>query len=117
MTTQEINSRNRRVAPRRPARSSIKISCLKGSLGLGNNLALCALDISETGVRLVAKAALAKGQEIEVSLMGPGQSRPFKVMAEVVWCSAAADGTFCMGARFQKRLLYKDFREIAVATS
>jgi hypothetical protein len=85
---------------------------VKGSLGLGKNLALSLLDIGETGIRLVLTTALQPGQEIEVALLGPGQCRPIKALGQVIWCVATADGTFCVGARFHKRLGYPDFQSL-----
>jgi len=32
----------------------------------------------------------------------------------VAWSVPAADGTYCLGARFQKRLTYGDFLQLAV---
>jgi hypothetical protein len=75
---------------------------------LGANIAVPVLDISETGIRLMVKSALDKGNETEVSIAGYGQSRPVKLPADVVWAVQAADGTYCIGARFQKRLTYAE---------
>jgi hypothetical protein len=38
--------------------------------------------------------------------------RPIKLLATVVWCRPTAEGTFCAGARFQKRLPYADFQAV-----
>jgi len=102
-------SKNRRVSIRRMPRGKPRVSCLKGSLGLGRNIGETVLDLSETGVRLVVSTALDDGQEIEVILQGQGQPSRIKVLANVVWCVPAADGRYCIGARFQKYLSYADF--------
>ena len=112
MSSSTTNTRDRRVNRRRFPRGGIKITCLRGSLGLGKNLAVSLLDISETGIRMVVSSALDARQEVEVTLIGPRQCRPIKVRGDVVWCVPAADGTFCIGARFQKRLRFGDFREV-----
>jgi hypothetical protein len=88
------------------------VSCIKGALGLGKNLALRLLDISESGVRFTTTAALDRGQEIEVRLENFGYGRPIKALANVVWCVTASDGTFCIGALVQKRLPYCDFQAV-----
>lgn len=106
MSEIEVAQKNRRSSRRRTAKLSTKVTCFKGSLGLGHNLAVKVLDLSETGIRIVLKSALPTGQEIEVSLQGPYHCRPFKVLARVMWCVEAADGTFCVGAHFQKGLCY-----------
>jgi hypothetical protein len=104
--------KNRRAAPRRLPRGGTKVTCLKGTLGLGKNLARALLDISETGMRLVLNSAVNATEDIEVTLLGPGQSRSVKAVGEVIWCVGAADGTFCVGVRFHKRLRYMDFQTI-----
>jgi hypothetical protein len=80
-------------------------------MGLGANLALGVLDISQTGVRLVVKAPLEKGQEIELNLFITGVSRSFKGLAEVAWCFTRADGSYIVGARFRHPIPYGDFQQ------
>jgi hypothetical protein len=75
-------------------------------LGLGKDLCLAILDVSETGIRLLVKSAVTKGDEIEVELLGVNHRRPLKALAQVVWC---IPGTFCLGAQFRRRLSYADF--------
>ena len=112
MSSSTVNAKDRRGDRRRAPRGATKIVCLKGALGLGKNLAVSLLDLSETGVRMVVSSALNPPQEIEVSVAPTSQSRPIKALADVVWCVPAADGTFCIGARFQKRLRYQDFQSV-----
>jgi hypothetical protein len=88
------------------------VKCLKGKLGLGKNLATELLDASETGIQLRLTTALNKGQEIEVNVVGPGRGRPCSHLAEVQWCVPAADGSYCVGARFHSRLRYADLQDI-----
>lgn len=110
MASPTISAANRRCTNRRQPRPSLKVFCRRGSTGLGPNIAVAILDLSETGVRLTAKAELNKGQEIEIELTFPGQNGTIKRLADVVWCVAAADeGIYCLGARFQKRLAYGEF--------
>jgi hypothetical protein len=101
-------SKNRRISQRRSAKRSVGVTCFKGALGLGANLAVSLLDLSESGVRMIIKTGLDKGQEVEIGLLGPGRSRPIKLLANVAWSVPAADGTFCVGACFQRRLAYAD---------
>jgi hypothetical protein len=96
---------NQRRSRRQPAKKSVKAACFKGSMGLGANLALSVLDVSETGVRLLVKADLPPGQEVEIDLESPG-SQKVKALARVVWSVPAEDGTFRVGARFDKGLSY-----------
>ena len=97
---------NRRSSARRKPKTTAKVTCVGGTMGIGPNLALSMLDVSETGIRLVLKKAAAVGQEVEVGLEGVGDHRPAKVAARVIWCAALADGSYCIGARFLKALPY-----------
>jgi len=47
---------NRRLSPRRPAKVHVKAACRIGALDLGPNLALSALDVSETEAGLTINA-------------------------------------------------------------
>jgi hypothetical protein len=107
------SSPNRRGAARKRPKSSAKIVCVNSSLGLGPNIAVSILDVSETGIRLVSKRALEAGNEVEVSLEGVGQSRTTKILARVIWCAALADGNHCVGARFQKPIAYGVLQSLA----
>ncbi|MBI1916030.1 MAG: PilZ domain-containing protein [Planctomycetes bacterium] len=98
--------KNRRANPRRAPKSSTRVTCRRGTLGLGPNLALSLLDVSETGARLLVKEPLATGQEIELGLLAPGALRESTLPALVVWTLETADGAHCAGVQFQKRLSY-----------
>jgi PilZ domain-containing protein len=103
------SNKNRRVSIRRTPKGKPRITCVKGSLGLGRNIGEAVLDLSETGIRFIVSIPLEKRQEIEVTLQGQAQPQAVKLMAEVVWCVATADKRYCVGARFQKYLSYADF--------
>jgi hypothetical protein len=102
-------SKNRRVSIRRKPRGA-RVSCRKGAFGVGPDLTLKVLDLSETGVRLLVKTALGERQEVELGLLGLGHQRPLKLIGDVVWCVEAGDGGHCVGVRFQRRLPYGDFQ-------
>ncbi len=97
-------NRERRLSPRRPARGVLKAVCRQGALEPGPNLALSVLDLSETGARLVIREPLAPGRKVYVNLEGAGNSRPILRGGDVVWSLPTADGTFCVGVNFHKRL-------------
>ena len=105
--------RNRRLSRRRPAKSRVKVVCRRGALDLGPDLAVALLDLAETGARLVVKDALLPGREVSLSLAGQSTLRPIPRVGNVAWCVPAADGTFCVGVSFQKRLPYRDFLELS----
>jgi hypothetical protein len=100
-------------ARRTPAKNCCRATCRRGSLGLGLNLALAILDVSETGIRLRVREALPPGQAIEVGLEGLGHARPVGLAAQVVWCVAAAEGDYCIGAHFERPLSYPNLHCLA----
>jgi hypothetical protein len=104
--------KNRRLTPRRRAKNSSRVTCIKGALGLGANLGVKLLDVSETGARLVVKEALNPGQEVELNLEAPGGGRPVRLPAEVIWSVPTADGQHCVGTSFHKRLSYADLQHL-----
>jgi c-di-GMP-binding flagellar brake protein YcgR len=103
----------RRRARRAPAKSSSKVTCRRGTLGLGPNRAVAVLDLSETGIRLVVRDGLPRGQEVEIGLEGLNHTRPLRLPAQVVWSVATADGRYCIGAQFERRLSYADLHHLA----
>jgi hypothetical protein len=106
---------NRRKSQRRRPRTSVKIECRKGAYGLGPNLASGALDVSDTGARLIITQAVDAKGEVEIIISAYGMSKPIKRMAVVRWQVALADGGFCIGAEFQKRIDYRDWQNLAAA--
>jgi hypothetical protein len=106
---------NRRSSRRFTVTGSARIECRKGTLGLGQNLNINTLDISETGVRLVLKEVVAKGQEMEVLVEGGGIVRPIKRMARVIWAIPLEKRACCVGLRFDKALAYTDLQRVAKA--
>jgi hypothetical protein len=103
---------NRRSGIRWMPRGGVEVTCQQGNTGLGPNLAVSILDISETGIRLMVNRSLEKNEEIEINLLSLGNPRPMKLLANVVWSVAAAEGNYCVGARFQKRIQYSDFSRL-----
>jgi hypothetical protein len=91
---------NRRASRRAPLRGTVRLECRKGSLGLGPNLVVTPLDISETGVRLILNLSLKRGQEVEVLLIGGGYSRPLKKIGTVIWSVPAENDGHVTGIRF-----------------
>lgn len=100
--------RNRRVNRRIIPRTRVQIECLKGTMGLGRNLARQLLDVSETGARLTVTAELKPGQEVELALQGSGHVRPVKRLANVIWCQPMQDRLWQAGLHFQKRFEYAE---------
>ena len=81
-------------------------------MGLGPNIASSLLDLSERGARLLLKAKVVVGQEVEIHLGGQSNA-PVKQVAQVVWVVPAEGGHFCVGCNFQKSLPYAALSSLA----
>jgi hypothetical protein len=110
--TTTVRQINRRSSPRLRARGGSKSVCRKGTLGLGANVALGLLDVSETGARLRVKEPLSPGQEVEVGLQGPAHGREFKMTGRVIWSIVAADGTHLVGIHFDRSLSFTAVQDL-----
>jgi hypothetical protein len=108
---------NRRRTRRRPSKTTIKVRCQKGSWGMGANVARTLLDVSVDGARFVSVAPLDCGQEITLSLEALWHVRPLTRAARVRWCALLADGTYGVGAHFDKTLPYNEVEDMASAAS
>jgi hypothetical protein len=97
---------NRRCSYRRRSRQDVRVRCVRGSAGGGLNVALSLLDASQTGIRLVVRESLERGEEVLVSLQGPGDSAAER-RGEVIWSVVGVDGSCCVGVRLQERLPYE----------
>jgi len=104
---------NRRRARRCPPSGQVKMECRKGSAGLGRNMAVTTLDLSETGARLTVRGPIAMGDEVEIQLAGPGVQKPVKRSATVAWSVLLHDGCHAIGVAFGKPLGYADLQRLA----
>jgi len=103
---------NRRACVRREPRGRFKVWCRKGSTGLGPNLALDLLDVSQTGACLVVREPLEPGQEVHIALLGQGHLRPVVTLADIIRCKSLPDGHYEIGVRFRKLLRYADLQHL-----
>lgn len=108
-----VAARNRRNFPRRRPRSTAKLECRRGSLGLGANVAVDLLDISESGMRLVVRSGLQPHDEVEIVLQDYGQRSAVKRLASVCWCLPLQDGRFCVGVSFEKWISFADIQQVS----
>jgi hypothetical protein len=81
-------------------------------MGLGANLAVSVLEVSEAGACLLVKEAFAQGEEMEVNLEGIARRRPTRKMARVVWCVTAGPERWRVGIRFEGALDYADLLDL-----
>lgn len=82
-------------------------------MGLGPDLALFLIDVSEDGIGVRLKCPLATLDEVEVELLAPGFRKPVKRQGNVRWCRGLEDGTFLAGINLHKRLAYAEVDQIA----
>ena len=111
-TMKPVPRKNLRRARRQTPKRGTRVRVYANALGLGANIGVKVLDVSETGVRLLLKQALLPGSEFELDLESVG-TRAVKLHADVVWCVESADGHFVIGASFQKPLSYLDLQIMA----
>ena len=93
---------------RKTAKRNISVSCRKGTLGLGKDLAVAVQDLSEEGARLLVKEEVPIGTEVELSFTGLGANKRFVVVAKVMWCKNVSEN-FSMGVKFNSRMPYTDY--------
>ena len=111
--TKPVKPTNRRLSQRRRARSAVRVECRKGSVGLGANIAVSVLDVSDTGARLILMQPLDVQQEVETIISAYGMRAPLKRLANVRWQVKMENGQYCTGIEFQKRLVYRDWQNLA----
>jgi hypothetical protein len=97
----------------RPAKGAVRVTCRRGVLDMGPNLAVSLLALSQAGACLAVGEALAPGREVSVGLTGPGYRRPMVCVGRVVWSAPAADRTHHAGVVFHDRLPYRELVELS----
>lgn len=99
---------NRRQSQRRKPRTSIRVECRKGALGLGPNVSLEFRNLSETGLQILAKVEFRPKDEAEILLTGFGMRSTIKRLAEVRWVQPLEQDRFLVGLHFQKAIPFRD---------
>jgi hypothetical protein len=95
--------RNKRLTRRRPPKRTTRALLYGSAIGVGANLAVSVLDLSETGIRLVIKSEMKVGQQVQVELESSSR-RLVKVQATLIWILPTIDGNFCAGFQFDKTI-------------
>jgi hypothetical protein len=93
---------------RRQPRAGTIVECRKGTLGLGQDIAVGIVDFSEDGVLIIVREPLNVGDEIEIGLMPPGFGRPRKFEATVVRVAGVPGVGYQVAAAFSSPLNYVD---------
>lgn len=81
-------------------------------MGLGPNIGVALVDVSQIGACIVMKAELSPGEEVELALTGPGQNRPLKVNATVARTLDKSDLGWPTGLRFRRYLTYPELQSL-----
>ena len=102
----------RRHHPRHVPKPGVRVVCRTGTLGVGPNLAISLVDISEMGLRLVVPSTMQKGQEVQIELEAPGRGRALKLMADVIWSMPNDEGTYWLGIEFRRQLTYGELQDL-----
>ncbi len=103
--------KDKRRLIRRRVRNATDVSCRRGTMGLGPNLALRMLDISEEGVKLLVKQQLKLGEELEVCFTPQGCSKEIVCNLVTVRCGPE-NGSFMVAGKFAPPLSYDDIYHI-----
>jgi hypothetical protein len=99
---------NHRRMKRQAAKKSIAVTCRKGTLGFGPNLAIRLNDVSVDGAQVFVTTLLKLGDELELTFSPPGFAEPLVQMAVVAWCSAREGNGYRIGVKFTDSLSYQD---------
>ncbi len=99
--------KDHRRMKRKSAKKSISVSCRKGMMGLGPNLAIRLADVSVDGAQIIVKTRLANGEVVEVSFSAPGLPPTLSREGTVAWCSDTDPSGFHIGVRFRSPLAYE----------
>jgi hypothetical protein len=105
-------NKNRRLHLRRRPKGTTRVICSRGGLGLGPNIAVGLLDLSETGVRLVLREPVEMAKEVSVTLESPQYRKALRLVGRAAWCLTTAEGLYCVGIEFEKRLQYMDWQKL-----
>jgi hypothetical protein len=100
-------------APRRPARH-IGIVCRKGLTGLGPNLAVALLDVTEDRLKVRLTGPVKVGDEVETELVPPGSGKPLKLRGDAITCRASGSGTFVAKVLLRHRLTFQELAAITL---
>jgi hypothetical protein len=104
---------NRTRNTRRLPKGSVRVTCRRGALDLGPNVAMSIVDMSAEGIRLVVKESLEPGKQVSVGLEGQTDRRPTVCIGSVVSCSPTPEGAYWAGIQFEKSLPHKFVLQIS----
>jgi hypothetical protein len=109
----EVTRQERRLTRRRPTRGGARVEVRRGDLGLGPDLAVGLMDVSEDGVGLRTKVEVQVDDRVTVGLGRPGGGKLLVGQGVVRWCRPEPDGRFRVGLALRRRLTHADLMDLA----
>ncbi len=104
---------DRRLSPRMKPRSVVHVKCRSVALGLGPNVSVQVLDISEAGLGLIVNAELQRKDEVEILIFSSGLTS-IAGLAEVCWVVPAGGKTWCVGLRLHRTINSRDLQAVSL---
>ena len=98
-----------RSSLRQPAEATIWLQCGRVGAALTVNLANGLLDLSESGLQVLAREPLQAGDLLEVVLGSSATERPVTRRGEVRWIEPVGGEACCAGIRFTEPLSAVEF--------
>src|SRR5205085_1678617 len=102
----------KRLGPRKPARHGAQLEFRRGLSGLGPNLGVELVDVSEDGLCVHLKESVNPGDEVEVAVGRPLGGKLHKRHARVRWCRPGWGNGFLVEVVFAKKLSIVEMAEI-----
>jgi len=104
----------KRIGRRRPVLPGATAEYRRGFLGLGPDLAVGLVDLSEDGACVHLREPPVPGEEAELMLLRPlGGGRALKRRATVLWCRPAWGSGHLVEVLFVKRLTHAELATLA----
>jgi hypothetical protein len=101
------------VPAARQPRRHLGVVCRRGTSGLGPNLAVGLVDLTEDRLKFRLTAAVPVGEDMEIELTPPGNGKSLKLRGEVIACRPARDGKASVAkVRLRQRLTFRQFADL-----
>jgi hypothetical protein len=96
-------------------RRHLDVVCHRGTTGLGPNLAVGLVDVTEDRLKVRLTAPVPVGEDLEVELTPPGNGKAVRLRGSVVTCRPSRDGkTSVAKVQLRHRLTFREFAELTM---
>jgi hypothetical protein len=97
----------------RAPRRHLEVTCRRGTTGLGPNLAVGLVDVTEDRLKLRLTAPLPVVEEVEIELTPPGNGKALKLRGMVAACRPSRDGKSSVAkVRLRHRLTFRQLADL-----